>query len=91
MKILLNLIGFLLSMCTVAVIGETTVVWRGILRGGLALLLVGFTLICVGFLWNIFAALYHLPELDIVLFAVGIAFLLIGVKRIFTFTQRPQI
>jgi hypothetical protein len=91
MKIFLNLIGFILALGTVAVVGETTVSWKGaLIRGGLVSFLVGFALMCLGFLWNVLTAFYGLPEVDIILFAIGAAFALIGAKRVFTFTQPSQ-
>lgn len=80
----LNLIGVVLSLGAVVVVGKTLFYWKGPLRGSLFSFLFGFMLLGLGFLWNLLEGVSS-SSLELALFALGIALLVWGAEKIFTF------
>ncbi|OGF69028.1 hypothetical protein A3H65_01835 [Candidatus Giovannonibacteria bacterium RIFCSPLOWO2_02_FULL_45_14] len=81
MKIFLNVIGILLTLGAALVVLKSFLLWRGFLRGGILLFVLGFAFFAFGFAFRIFESS---PNFDLIFFAAGAAFLLIGAKKVFS-------
>jgi len=83
MGVLLNLIGLLLTLGAAIVVLRNLMNWRGALRGGIFFFALGFTSFSAGFLSNIF--ILTSLESNLMFFALGAAFLLLGAKKVFSY------
>lgn len=86
MRTLLNVVGFMLTIGSALVLLRTLMSWQGMLRVGIFLFLLGFVSFGLGFLWDIFAPRNASPDINMIFFSLGAAFLLFGAKRIFAFS-----
>lgn len=81
MKIFLNVIGMLLTLGSALVVLRSFLLWRGILRGGIFLFVLGFSFFALGFAFRIFELS---TNSDLMFFALGAAFMLLGAKKVFS-------
>lgn len=82
MKAFLNVIGVLLTIGSALVMLKSFLLWRGVLRIGVFLFVLGFSFFALGFAFRIFDLF---PNSDLMFFALGAAFMLLGAKKVFSF------
>ena len=87
MNTILNIIGILLTLGSAIVMLRSFTQWKGILRGGIFLFALGFSCFAFGFIFKIFE-IYS--NSDLLFFALGAAFMLLGAKKIFTLNPSPN-
>ena len=85
MKVLLNLIGLLLTLGSAITVLQSFRNWHGILREGMFFFVFGFVFFSSGFIWNLFISGRNTSSTDLVFFSLGSAFLLFGAKKLFSF------
>ncbi|OGF94170.1 hypothetical protein A2Y47_00785 [Candidatus Giovannonibacteria bacterium RIFCSPLOWO2_12_43_8] len=83
--VFLNVIGILMTLGAALVVLKSFLLWRGILRGGIFLFVLGFSFFALGFAIRIFELF---PNSDLIFFAMGAAFMLLGAKKVFSLNPR---
>ncbi|OGF82718.1 hypothetical protein A3B18_00375 [Candidatus Giovannonibacteria bacterium RIFCSPLOWO2_01_FULL_46_13] len=83
MKVLVNIIGLLLTLGSAITILKSFNSWRGVSREGLFFFVLGFAFFATGFIWKIFAPASSY-DTDLIFFSLGAAFMLLGARKVFS-------
>lgn len=87
MKVLVNLIGLLLTLGSLVTVLRSFSYWRGVAREGIFYFVLGFAFFATGFLWKLFFVSSNSSNVDFIFFSLGAAFMLLGAKKVFSLSR----